>query len=243
VSLEERASPSDAPRSRSKSSSLSAERLASQLLDAEDREYLEAIQGTGAMSELDGEELLRVASEVEASDEDSRRVDLLDVYYVAGGNDETSKRRRLADRFFLQRVGEPATAASLVERLAELTPELKGVKLERIGGADGPLVLRAGDHVAAVLDDYEEETDTDQYNASEAEARKRGVPMVTVRGLVRAINVLLDRHNVRERLMALRGDDEREIYVAMGVAEAVLLAKAGHLEDDDTEDIMDLGAW
>src|SRR6185503_1353390 len=129
---------------------MSAERLASQLLDAEDREYLEALQGTGAMSELDGEELLRVASEVEASDDEERRVDLLDYYYEAGGDEDASKRRRSADRFFLQRVGEPATAAGLVARLAELTPELKGVKLERIGGADGPLVLRSGDHVAAV---------------------------------------------------------------------------------------------
>ena len=124
-----------------------------------------------------------------------------------------------------------------------LTPELGTVELDRIGGGDGPLVLKAGEHFSAVLDDYDEETDTEEYDLSEAAQHQRGVTMVTVRGLVRALNVLLDRHDVRERLVSLRGDDEREVYVALGVAEAAQLARAGFLEDENAEDMMELAAW
>jgi hypothetical protein len=240
VSLEESSPPSVPRRSRS---SISAHRLAAQLLDEGDVGYLEALKQAGLLGELDEEELLRVASEVEESDAERRRVELLELYYQAAGDSSAAERRRLGDRFFLQRVGEPATAASLVERLVGLTPELANVELERIGGDDGPLVLRSGEHFSAVLDDYEEEIDTDQFDVGEAEARKNGVPMVTVRGLVRALNVLLDRNGVRERLVSLRGDEEREVYVQLGVAEAMQLAKDGYLEDVDAEDVMELAGW
>lgn len=244
MSLEESAAPpSDAPRGARSRTTISAQRLAAQLLDEDDRDFLEAVRGAGLLSELDEEELLRVASEVSEGDADERCVTLLELYYAAGGDAEASTRRRRADRFFLQRVGQPATAAGLVARLVALTPELDAVALERIGGGDGPLVLRAGEHFAAVLDDYEEEADTGELDLREAEQRKSGVPMVTVRGLVRALNVLLDRRGVRERLVALRGDHEREVYAGLGVAEAMQLTRAGYLEDDDAEDVMDLGAW
>lgn len=239
VGLEESVPPSG----RQQRSSISAQRLAAQLLADEDRVFLDALRACGLLAELDAEELLRVASEVEESDEDSRRMDLLEVYYQGGGDAEVAKRRRTADRFFVQKVGEPATAAGLVERLVALLPELGPVKLERIGGGDGPLVLRAGDHFAAVLDEYEEETDTDEFDLKEAAQRASGVPMVTVRGLVRALNVLLDRTGVRERLVSLNGDEKREAYVSLGLAEAVQLAHDGHLEDEDAADVMNLGAW
>lgn len=243
MSLEESASPSESPPPRRSPTSISAERLAAQLLDEEDRRFLEALREAGLMADLEEEELLRVASEASDADVDARRVTMLEVYYDAGGDEAAGAARRGADRFFVQRVGEPATAAGLVERLAALASELEAVQLERIGGDDGPLVLRSGEHVAAVLDDYEEETDTDEYDLAEAEARKSAVPMVTVRGLVRAINVLLDRSGVRNRLVALRGDEEREVYVSVGVTEAVQLAQRGYLEDDDAEDVMELAAW
>jgi hypothetical protein len=222
---------------------VSAQRLAAQLLDEADVGFLDALKSAGLLGELDEEELVRVASEVEETDPERRRVELLDLYYAAGGHTASAERRQRGDRFFLQRVGDPATAAGLVERLAGLTPELIDVGLERIGGDDGPLVLRAGEHCSAVLEDYEEETDTDDFDPSEAEARKRGVPMVTVRGLVRALNVLLDRNGVRERLVSLRGDEEREVYVQLGVAQAMLLAKDGFLEDVEPEEVMDLAGW
>ena len=241
MSLEETAPTSDVPpRART---SISAQRLAAQLLDPDDQVFLDAMSGAGLLEELDEEELLRVASEVGEGESDERCVTLLELYYGAGGDAEIARRRRRKDRFFVQRVGQPATAGGLVARLVELTPELAEVTLERIGGGDGPLVLRTGEHFAAVLDDYEEETDTGEFDTKEAELRKSGVPMVTVRGLVRALNVLLDRHGVRERFVALRGDADREIYAGLGVAEAMQLTRNGYLEDDDAEDVMDLGAW
>jgi hypothetical protein len=212
-------------------------------LPEEDRTFVRDLRAAGLVEELDDEELLRVATEVSEPDDDARRVALLELYFAAGGDRESSERRRRTDRFFVQRVGEPATAAGLVSRLTSLAPELGPVQIERIGGGDGPLVLRAGDHVAAVLDDYEEETETDEFDLAEAEARKRGVTMVTVRGLVRAINVLLDRHEVRTRLIALRGDEEREVYVGLGLTEALQLVRGGHLEDESPEDVIELGAW
>lgn len=241
MSLEE-SSPSEAP-PRAPRSSISAQRLAAQLLDADDRAYLEVLRGSGLLTELDEEELLRVASELSEEEPDARRVELLQLYYAAGGDADAAARRAGADRFFVQRVGDPATASGLVERLAVLTPELANVELERIGGGDGPLVVRSGEHFSAVLDDYEEEIDTDQFDVSEAEARKNGVPMVTVRGLVRAMNVLLDKNGVRERLVSLRGDEDREVYVQLGVTDAIRLAQLGYLEDDDAEDVMELAAW
>lgn len=238
MSLEESAPP-DGPERPKKS--MSAARLAAQLLDAPDREYLEALKAAGLLAELDSEELLRIASEVEQPDQEKRRVDMLEIYYAAAGVQESSERRREADRFFLQRVGQPATAAGLVERLAALAPELTGVELERIGGDDGPLVMRCGEHFAAVLDHFEEELDTDQIDLRTLD--EGTVPMVTIRGLVHALNVLLDRHSVRERLVSLRGDDDREVYVRLDVTSAIALANAGHLEDVDLEDVMDLAAW
>ena len=222
--------------------SASVQRLAAQLLDEEDVAFLRALQATGSLAELDGDELLRVASEVEATSRDERWVELLETYF--GVEDaERSSARRGADRYFIQRLGEPATAKSLVARLSALHPELGGISLERIGGADGPLVLRAGDHFCAVLDEDEEEMDTDQIDLSDLDDRGGNVPMVTVRGLVRSTNVLLDRHGVRERMIALLGDDEREVYLGLGVAEAMTLAKQGYLEDEDPEDVMELAAW
>jgi hypothetical protein len=239
--LEETAPTSDAPpRGRT---SISAQRLAAQLLDPDDQLFLDAMSAAGLLEELDEEELLRLASEVGEGEPDERCVTLLELYYDAGGDEEAAERRRRKDRFFLQRVDQPATASGLVARLVELTPELAEVTLERIGGGDGPLVLRSGEHFAAVLDDYDEETDTGELDIREAELRKSGVPMVTVRGLVHALNVLLDRRGVRERLVALRGDAEREIYAGLGVTEAMQLTRSGYLEDDDAEDVMDLGAW
>ena len=241
MSLEETAPTSDAPpRGRT---SISAQRLAAQLLDPDDQLFLDAMSAAGLLEELDEEELLRLASEVGEGEPDERCVTLLELYYDAGGDEEAAGRRRRKDRFFLQRVDQPATASGLVARLVELTPELAEVTLERIGGGDGPLVLRSGEHFAAVLDDYDEETDTGELDIREAELRKSGVPMVTVRGLVHALNVLLDRRGVRERLVALRGDAEREIYAGLGVTEAMQLTRSGYLEDDDAEDVMDLGAW
>lgn len=219
----------------------SAHTLAAQLLDETDLAFVDALRKTGLLGELEGEELLRVANEIEGPDVERRHVDLLEVYFRAAGDDAASKRRRTADRFFLQRAGEPATAAGLVQRLADLVPELETVSLERIGGDEGPLVLRNASHFAAVLDHFEEEADTDEIDLRQLDPDE--VPMVTVRGLVHALNVLLDRSGVRERLVSLRGDPEREVYVWMGVADVATLSQGGYLEDEDLQDVMELAAW
>lgn len=229
---------SEAPRMKT----ASAQRLAAQLLEEEDLAFLNALKNAGLLSELDDDELLRIASEVEASEPEARWVELLEIYFHAGDK-ERSESRRTSDRYFIQRVGEPATAAGLVGRLSDLSPELGGISLERIGGPEGPLVLRAGEHFCAVLDENEEEMDTDQIDLRELDEANNDVPMVTVRGLVRSTNVLLDRFEVRERLISLRGDDDREVYVRLGLTEAMLLAQKGYLEDEDPEDVMELAAW
>lgn len=224
----------------------SAARLASQLLDGEDLKFVETLRGAGLCDELEGDELLRVATVIGDAEGLDRRIDVLEAYYDAGGDRGLGEARRVRDRFFLQRATEPVTAARLVERLREITPELGAVALERIGGGeDGPLVLRAGEHFAALLDDYEETLDTDEIDLREIEERRRegNVTMVTVRGLVRAVNALLDRHGVRQRMIALRSDEAREVYVATSVTEAIELARAGWLEDDDVEDVMELAGW
>lgn len=215
----------------------SAKRLAAQLLEPEDLAFLDALAKAGLVSELDDDELLRIASEAESTDRETRWVQLVETYYA------TTEERRTADRYFTQRVGEPATAAGLVSRLSALLPELGGMTLERIGGEEGPLVIRAGEHFCAVLDEHEEEMDTDQIDLSDLEDHSRDVPHVTVRGLVRSTNVLLDRHGVRERMISLRGDLEVEMYVFLGIAEAMPLANAGYLEDEDPEEVMELAAW
>lgn len=223
-----------------------AQRLAARLLDPKDLVFLDVLRAAGLAEQLEGDELLRVATAIVDADGLERRIDLLESYYGAGGDAALARARRTGDRFFLQHASDPVTAGALVARLAEITPELGTITLERIGGgADGPLVVRAGEHFSALLDDYEETLDTDEIDLRELEERRRagGVTMVTVRGLVRAVNVLLDRHGVRDRMIALRSDDDREVYVATTVTEAIELARGGWLEDDDAEDVMELGGW
>jgi hypothetical protein len=217
-------------------------------LTSDEAAFLEALRQAGLVAELVGEELARAvqAARDAALDLDplSRRIDLLEAHYAAGGDAEVSRRRRARDRFLLQRGTEPVTAGQLLDRLAALAPELPPVALERVGGtADGPLVLRAGEHLAALLDDYEENLETGDIDLRELEGAQRPAgTMVTLRGLVRATNALLERHGVRQRLVALRSDAAREVYLATSLTEAIELARAGHLEDD-TEEVVELGGW
>ena len=58
-----------------------------------------------------------------------------------------------------------------------------------------------------------------------------------------ALNVLLDRYGVRERLVPLRSDAAREVYVALPLTEALELARLGHLEEESGEAVMELACW
>lgn len=206
----------------------SAERLAAQLLEPSDLPFLDALRKVGLLGEMDDEELLRVASEVEETTALGRRIQLLEIYFAAGGDVKAAERRRLADRFFLRRVGEQTTARGLLTALSELVPELGGISLERIGGEEGPLVARAGEHVSAIADDDADDTATGT---------------VSIRSLVRAVNGLMARDGVRIRLVPLEGDDRRELYVGLGITEAIELAMAELLEENESERLMELASW
>lgn len=207
----------------------------------EDLLFVNELSAAGLMDELQAAELGDIAEKLGDVEGVRRRVDLLELYYYyAQGNPIAARRRRMNDRFFMHREEDgTATANVLVERLAELAPELPEVNLERIGDSiTDPLVLRSGEHFSAVVDDYEEDMDTDEIDLRELDGAS-----ISVRGLVRALNILLDRHDVRERLVEMRSDDEREAYLATTVANAVNLCKAGYLEEETVEDVMELAGW
>ncbi len=205
----------------------------------DDLTLVESLREAGRLGELDDAALSDIADLVTAEPGPARRLDLLQHYYAADGQVDASERRVLADRFFLHQAEEPITAHALVGKLSALAPEVGPVSLERIGSHDGPLVLRAGDHFSAVVDDTEE-LDTGEIDLSEIE---NGSPTITVRGLVRALNVLLDCNDVRERLIELRSDGEREAYIGVPVGRAVALCDGGLLEDEDPEDLMEFAGW
>jgi len=173
-------------------------------------------------------------------------MDILESYYSAFGDEPLARTRRQVDRFFVHHEGEVVTATTLLERLTGLAPEVGAIALERIGsGEDSTLVLRSGDDFVALLDDDDEAIVTGETDLNEIEGRASGVPssMVTVRGLIRGVNVLLGRRNVRERLVPLRSDVMREVYIAVPLTEAIELVRGGYLEEENAEDIMELGGW
>lgn len=210
---------------------------------SEDQAFADALRAVGLAPDLAGEELARVCRAARSEPGIPRQIDLLEAYYEAAGDDALSHTRRGVDRFLCQRVGEPIGTSALLNHLGALAPELGEIALERIGGGDeGPLVLRAGEHFAALLDDYEENLETGEIDLRDVEAANQG-QAVTLRGLVRAVNGLLERYGVRERLVPLRSDEDREIYVALPLTEALELARQGFLEEENAEDVMELGCW
>lgn len=196
--------------------------------DQADTAFASKLKEAGLISELSDTLLMVLLERVDAKDdEDARRLDLLSLYYLGGDDDEVAARRRSIDRWFVHDERRPVNAHTIVGRLANLAPELGDVSLERIGSDDGPLVVRAGDHLSAVTDEDAEEDEG----------------YITVRGLVGALNVLLERNDIRERWVQLRGDGRREGFVALGVTEAMLLCRYDCLEEDDPERVMEFGAW
>ena len=105
------------------------------------------------------------------------------------------------------------SAHQLVEALASVNPEVAPVELQRIGADDGPLVLRAGEHFSAVIDEDDE-------------GAEQGT--VAVRALVRALNALLARAQVNERLVPLVPGESRELYVGV-TEEGAMTPSAGRM--------------
>ena len=208
---------------------------------AEDHAYTTALREAGLAPDLSGDELVRVARAARVAPGIGRSIDIVEAYYEAAGDLALSRTRRSVDRFLCQRVDDATGTTALLDHLGALAPELGEISLERIGGDEaGPLVLRAGEHFAALLDDYEESLETGEIDLRDVDGASGGA--VTLRGLVRALNALLERFGVRERMVALRSDPEREIYVALPLTEALELARNGHLEDE-AEHVLELGCW
>jgi hypothetical protein len=219
-----------------------AARVTAPLPSEADLTFVQAMRSAGLLRELDDRELLRVvaAQQTRSARGGSRNIDLLESYFGAAGNAALAASRKAADRFFLHRDEEAVTALRLVERLAALAPEVGTIVMERIGGGvEGQLVLRAGEQIAAVVDDYEESLETNEIDLRDLDPGQT----ITIRGLVRAINVLLSRAEVRSRLIPLRSDEQREVYVAVGLSAAMELAAAGLLDDDEADELMDLASW
>lgn len=215
-----------------------------------DAAFLGALRDVGLLPDFAGDELTRSLASARAKGRKDGstafRMDLLESYYGAFGDERLARTRRQVDRFFVHHEAEVVTATTLLERLAGLAPEVGAIALERIGsGEDSTLVLRAGDDFVALLDDDDEAVVTGETDLNAIEGRASGVPssMVTVRGLIRGVNVLLGRRNVRERLVPLRSDVMREVYIAVPLTEAIELARGGYLEEESAEDVMELGGW
>lgn len=194
----------------------------------EDTVFFEALASAGLGAQLKDDELERVVRTARSAAPAGRRLDLLGAYY-AGESIDVGSERCAHDRWFLHDAEDAATAASTVARLLRVWPELVEAQLERIGGEEGMLVVRSGEHFCAIEDEAPEEG---------------GICSVSVREIVRSFNVLLDRKGHRRRLVGLRGDGRREAYVGLAsIADAMALCQKGYLAEDDPEIIMHLAAW
>jgi hypothetical protein len=193
-----------------------------------DEDFVRLLHAAGLACELDTKQLGSIASNIDESRVPSRRMDILEGYYR--GNDDASiaLRRRQSDRFFMHNDHFSVNAHQLVASLASLHPELGLVKLQRIGTEDGPLVLRAGERFSAV-------TDEDDENAEPG--------TVAVRALVRAINALLAKAGVAERLVPLVPDDVRELYVGVTEDGAMTLLQGGCTELSAVVALREFASW
>ena len=198
-------------------------------LSPEEASFVTLLNEAPLCGELDGMELTRAARLIEHNSAAARRLDLLEAYYDADGDPITAQRRVATDRWFVYRSQEGLNASQLVTRVLAVLPELTGAHFERVGGPEGALLLRAGDHVCAIEDEADDGT---------------GVVSVSVRDVVRAVNVLLERHDLRVRMVGLLGDGQREAYIGVSsMAAAVALVDGDYLAATDTEALIQLTAW
>jgi hypothetical protein len=193
-----------------------------------DEEFVRLLHAAGLACELDDRQLENIALAIEQSRVDSRRMDILASYYRGDEDPSVGARRRLSDRFFMRNDHVPATAHQLVSRLANLNPEVGEVSLQRIGGDDGPLVLRSGEQFSAVTDEDDENAEPDT---------------VAVRALVRALNALLAKAEVDERLVPLIPDESRELYVGVTEEGAMTLLQGGCTELSAVAALREFAGW
>lgn len=193
-----------------------------------DSGFVAGLQAAGALRELSLSELDSIQKSVRESAGPARRLNLLEAYYGAGGDAVAALRRRATDRWFVFQATDSIGAPQLIQRLLGVVPELSGAHLERVGSSSGTLVMRLGDHLCALDDEHGE----------------RGWATVSVLEVVRAMNVLLDRKNLRTRMVGLHGDGTREAYLGLGsLMNALPLVEADYLTAADAEALMGFTAW
>ena len=193
-----------------------------------DEDFVRILNAAGLACELDTAQLSAIASNLEESRVDSRRMDILGLYYRGNDDASVAARRRSSDRFFMHNDYFSVNAHQLVSSLANLNPEIASMKLQRIGTDEGPLVLRAGEHFSAVTDDDDEDAE-------------HGT--VAVRALVRALNSLLAKAEVSERLVPLVPDDARELYVGVTMEGAMTLLQGGCTELSAVAALREFASW
>jgi hypothetical protein len=210
--------------------------------DGVDEAYVELLKHAGLVSELSAP-LMMVLSEVLTQgpqDLEASRIDLLARYYEAANDADAGTRRARADRFMLHHNEDLVDAHGVVDRFNGLVPEVDTIHLERIGGGEeGPLVLRCGEHLSAVTDDYDEELGENDIDLRALEL----VETVSVRGLVGAVNGLLARTDFDRRFVMLVADGRREVYVAVTSVGALSLLHEGVLDHDSEEWLVDYCAF
>jgi len=193
-----------------------------------DEDFVRLLNAAGLACELDTKQLSAIASNLDESRVNSRRMDILGLYYRGNDDASVAARRRSTDRFFMHNDYFSVTAHQLVSSLANFNPEIAAVKLKRIGTDEGPLVLRAGEHFSAITDEDDEDAETGT---------------VAVRALVRALNALLAKAAVSERLVPLVPDDSRELYVGVTEEGAMTLLQGGCTELSAVAALREFASW
>ena len=193
-----------------------------------DEEFVRLLHAAGLACELDLKQLGAIAVGIEQSRVDSRRMDILESYYAGQDDPSVSSRRRKSDRFFIHSADVSTTAHELVTALAQLNPEIGEVSLQRIGGDQGPIVLRSGEQFSAVTDEDHEEAQAGT---------------VAVRALVRALNALLAKAEVGERLVPLVPDEARELYLGVTEQGAMTLLQGGCTELTAVAALREFAGW
>ena len=193
-----------------------------------DEDFVRILNAAGLACELDTRQLSGIAIDLEESRVDSRRMDILGAVL--------SRQRRCVGRvappqqrpvLHAQRLlfGECASARLV---LGEPQSRDRAVKLQRIGTDEGPLVLRAGEHFSAVTDEDDEDAEGGT---------------VAVRALVRALNSLLAKAEVSERLVPLVPDESRELYVGVTEEGAMTLLQGGCTELSAVAALREFASW
>lgn len=194
-----------------------------------DEDFVRILNAAGLACELDSTQLTVITSSLgEESRVDSRRMDILGLYYRGNDDASVAARRRGGDRFFMHNDYFSVSAHQLVSSLANLNPEIASMQLQRIGTDEGPLVLRAGEHFSAITDEDDEDAE-------------RGT--VAVRALVRALNSLLAKAEVTERLVPLVPDESRELYVGVTEEGAMTLLQGGCTELSAVAALREFASW